>query len=76
MLHLIIKLVIVCKNTGKRQLTKTAMLKFLFVPGQELISLFPVTDPKVSVKYVRSGSTAQLQGAGMELRAMANQDQD
>jgi hypothetical protein len=61
---------------GKRSLSRTAILKFVFLPGQELISLFPVNADRSTAKYTRTtGSTVQLQSTGMEIQRMtADQD--
>jgi hypothetical protein len=37
----LIKLAIVVKNIGKKQLTGKSVFKFVFMPGHELINLFP-----------------------------------
>jgi hypothetical protein len=37
----IIKILIVLRNVGKRQLTPRSILKLVFIPGNELLSLFP-----------------------------------
>lgn len=41
LLQLVLKLVIVCRNIGKRQLTSRSIFRFVFLPGHELINLFP-----------------------------------
>ncbi len=43
-LQLVMKLCIVFKNVGKRQLTKGSIFRFVFLPGHELINLFPRPD--------------------------------
>ena len=75
-IHFGIKIIIVCHNMGKRSLSRTAILKFVFLPGQELISLFPVNADRSTAKYTRTtGSTVQLQSTGMEIQRMtADQD--
>lgn len=39
--QIVIKLVIVHRNLGKRQLGRKAIFRFVFLPGHELINLFP-----------------------------------
>ncbi len=36
-----VKLVLVCRNIGRKRLTSGTILRFMFLPGQELIRLFP-----------------------------------
>jgi hypothetical protein len=41
MAQLAAKLVLVCRNVGNKQLTRSAIFRFVFLPGQELINMFP-----------------------------------
>jgi hypothetical protein len=68
--HFIIKIVIVCRNMGKRSLSKMAIMRFVFLPGNELVSLFPVNEERHTALYTRSGSTVNLQGTGLEMQRM------
>jgi hypothetical protein len=62
--------VIVCRNMGKRSLSKMAIMRFVFLPGNELVSLFPVNEERHTALYTRSGSTVNLQGTGLEMQRM------
>jgi len=57
-----VKLVIVCKNIGKKQLTSKSIFKFVFLPGHELINLFPRV-PEGGVRYQVHNDGVQIAGA-------------
>jgi len=41
LLHFIYKCVLICKSMGKRELTKGAIFRLIFLPGQEIVKMFP-----------------------------------
>jgi len=54
MIQLLTKLLVVAKNWGKSDLTGRALMRFVFLPGQELVNLFP-REPRI-VRYRRQPS--------------------
>jgi len=68
--HFVAKLVIVIQNIGKRRLTKKAIFRFVFLPGQELVSLFPVTGQHEQVHYQRANSSAHINIDPSEIGSM------
>jgi hypothetical protein len=49
-LQMVAKLWIVCRNVGKRDLSSGDMFRFVFLPGHELLNLFPPT-PRYQARY-------------------------
>lgn len=66
--HLVAKLVIVARNIGKRQLTKGAIFRFVFLPGHELVSLFPRQEE--TARYRRNDSSIHLNLEQAEMQSM------
>jgi hypothetical protein len=67
MTQFFIKILIVLRNVGKRQLTPHSILKFVFMPCHELINLFPrIEDPAYGGQYVPNPleERHELMGAG------------
>jgi hypothetical protein len=66
--HFVAKMVIVLRNIGKRRLTKGAIFRFVFLPGQELVSLFPRQEG--AAHYQRTESEGQVNIDASELQSL------
>jgi hypothetical protein len=77
MLQIFVKMVIVCKNIGKKRLTGRSIFKFVFLPGHELINLFPRISEDAGVSYRAHDEGILMPGSpeGTELISISRAEQ-
>ncbi len=64
LVQFIAKLIFICRNLGKRDLSCGAMFRFVFLPGNELLNLFPHRDDQT----VTLGRTPDIGFQGNEMQ--------
>jgi hypothetical protein len=74
LLQFFIKMILVCTNIGKRQLTSKSIFKFVFLPGHELINLFPVQRETRAEEYHPAGRYGHISTPDTEMESMIRSD--
>jgi hypothetical protein len=74
LLQFFIKMILVCTNIGKRQLTSKSIFKFVFLPGHELINLFPVQRENHGEGYPQAGRYGHISTPDTKMESMLRSD--